>query len=298
VNVVVTGAESFVGRVLIPCLLEADNQVVAIDTVEPSAPNGMAMDIRAPELLDCIPRLADAIVHLAAVSRDPDCAADPRQAFDINVTGTANVIAAAQARGVKQVVFASSEWVYGDVTGQQVQAETSVIDTSAVLNEYAATKLAGEMALNVAVRRGLAGGTVLRFGIIYGPRTANWSSVESLLDAVRTQDEVVVGSRATARRFVHVHDIATGIMASLGHPGFEVFNLAGNELVTLGRVLDVSADVTARQPKIVERDPAAVSIRNPVSEKAQRVLGWTPEISIEAGIAEINAYLDNANGDK
>ena len=210
-NIVVTGAESFVGRVLVPLLAETGNDVVTIDTVEPSLGAGVAVDIRSPDLELHLPKGGDALIHLAAVSRDSDCAADPRVAFDVNVTGTANVVSAALGRRMRQVILASSEWVYGDVAGDEAQDESSIIDVQGVLNEYAATKLAGEMALRVAVRRGLPAGTVLRFGIIYGPRAANWSSVESLLNSVRTQDEVVVGSKATARRFVHVQDIAKGI---------------------------------------------------------------------------------------
>jgi UDP-glucose 4-epimerase len=291
-NVVVTGSESFVGRALVPLLVQAGNDVVTIDTVEPSLPNGAAVDIRCNDLAEYLPEGCGAVIHLAAVSRETDCASDPRSAFDVNVTGTANVIAAARKRHISQVILASSEWVYGDVAGDVAQDEDSVIDVRGVLNEYAASKLAGEMALNVAVRRGLTAGTVLRFGIIYGPRLANWSSVESLLNGVRTQEEVVVGSRATARRFVHVHDIARGIIAALGYDGFEIFNLAGDELVTLGRILELSAEVSGCRPRVVERDRESASIRNPVSTKANKMLRWRPEISIETGVAELNAYFD------
>jgi nucleoside-diphosphate-sugar epimerase len=148
------------------------------------------------------------------------------------------------------------------------------------------------MALNVAVRRGLPGGTVLRFGIIYGPRLDNWSAVEALVNTVRTKDEVTVGSLATARRFIHVRDIASGIIASLGRTGFEILNLAGAELITLKNVIDLSRAATRRDPRIIERDAAAVSIRNPVSAKACQVLGWQPSVAIGQGIAELADYLD------
>jgi UDP-glucose 4-epimerase len=290
-KVAVTGAESFVGRTLIPHLLRQGAEVVGIDAAKPSFTGGVAADIRSAELADHLPENADAVIHLAAISRERDCAADPRLAFDVNVTGTANVIAAAHRRGVKQVLFASSEWVYGDVANDAVQDEDTVIDTRRVLNEYAAGKLAGEMALNVAVRRGLPGGTVLRFGIIYGPRPDNWSAVEALLNAVRTKDEVTVGSLATARRFIHVRDIASGIAAALGRSGFEILNLAGAELVSLKRVIDLSRTATRREPRIVERDPAAVSIRNPVSTRATQALGWKPSVAIDQGIAELADYF-------
>jgi nucleoside-diphosphate-sugar epimerase len=150
------------------------------------------------------------------------------------------------------------------------------------------------MALNVAVKRGLPAGTVLRFGIVYGPRFANWSAVEALLSNVRTRDEIVVGSLATARRFIHVRDIALGIAAAIGQTGFGIFNLAGSELVTLARLIDLSCAVTGRRPRILERDAAAASIRNPVSTKAYREFGWVPATAIDAGIAELAAYFDRA----
>jgi len=290
-TVVVTGSESFVGRALIPALLAADRQVVAIDTIQPRLDGGVAVDIRSRQLADCFPEGAEAVVHLAAISRDRDCAADPVTAYDVNVSGTANVLQAARARGISQVVFASTEWVYGDVGDQESQPEDSVLDVHGALNEYAATKVAGEMALAVAVKRGLAAGTILRFGIIYAPRPSNWSAVESLVNSVRTLDEVAVGSKATARRFIHVDDIASGIVASLGHPGFDIFNLAGDELVTLGRVLGLACEASGRSPTIVEKDPAAASVRNPVSDKAKSVLAWEPAVSIEAGVRGLNDYF-------
>jgi nucleoside-diphosphate-sugar epimerase len=297
-NLVVTGAESFIGRTLVPLLLQRGHRVVGIDAAPPSFAGGVAVDIRSPELIDSLPEGADAIVHLAAVSREPDCAGDPRLAFDVNVTGTANVIASARRRNVKQVVFASSEWVYGDVANDAVQDEDTLIDPRGVRNEYAASKLAGEMALNVAVRRGLAAGTVLRFGIIYGPRPNNWSAVEALLNNVMTKDEVTVGSLATARRFIHVRDIAAGIAAAIGRSDFEIFNLAGPQLVPLRQIIDLSCEVSHKRPRITEREPAAVSIRNPISTRAERTLSWKPEVGIGDGLAEIAAYFDAAAKDR
>lgn len=297
-KIAVTGAESFIGRTLTALLRRRGDQVVGIDTAPPSVADGVMLDIRSAGLADHLPEGADAVIHLAAVSREPDCAGNPQAAFDINVTGTANVIAAARRRNIRQVVFASSEWVYGPVVNDAVQDEDTVIDTARVLNEYAASKLAGEMALNVAVRRGLPAGTILRFGIVYGPRPANWSAVEALLSNMRSKDEIIVGSLGTARRFIHVEDIASGIAAAIGQAGFKIFNLAGAELVTLARVIEVSRAVTGRHPRIVERDPAAINVRNPVSTRANRELGWAPVVTIGDGIAGLAAYFDRVEQDR
>jgi nucleoside-diphosphate-sugar epimerase len=289
-KVVITGSQSFIGKVLETTLTAQGHEVFGVDSVALGGANSLAADIRDPALADRLPEM-DAMIHLAAISREPDCAADPRLAFDVNVTGTANLLMAARKRNARQVIFASSEWVYGDVANDAVQSEDTVIDPAAVRNEYAATKLAGEMALNVAVRRGLEGGTVLRFGIVYGPRKANWSAVEALVNTARTSETVTVGSLATARRFIHVRDIASGIGAALGRRGFEIFNLAGDRLVTLGDVIEAARSRLGKQLQVTERDASAISIRNPVNDRVKRELRWAPQTSLETGVAELLEYF-------
>lgn len=289
-KVVITGSQSFIGKVLGTTLAAQGHEVFGVDSAASAGTNGIIADIRDPALGDRLPEM-DAMVHLAAISREPDCAADPRLAFDVNVTGTANLLMAARKRNARQVIFASSEWVYGDVANDAVQSEDTVIDPAAVRNEYAATKLAGEMALNVAVRRGLEAGTVLRFGIVYGPRKANWSAVEALVNTARTSDQVTVGSLATARRFIHVRDIASGITAALGRRGFEIFNLAGDRLVTLGDVIEAARSQLGKPLQVTERDASAISIRNPVNDKVKRELRWAPQTSLENGVAELLEYF-------
>ena len=54
----------------------------------------------------------DAVIHLAAITSLPDCEENFTEAFDINVTGTANVLQFCKNRGIKNVVFASTSAVY------------------------------------------------------------------------------------------------------------------------------------------------------------------------------------------
>jgi nucleoside-diphosphate-sugar epimerase len=231
-------------------------------------------------------------VHLAAISRDPDCRADPAGAFDVNVNGTLNVAAAARKRNAAQMIFASSEWVYGDVRNDQVQREDQAIDVTAMKSEYALSKIVAEQLLKLTSNG--AAVTVLRFGIVYGPRPTNWSAVEALFNSVRTKDEVTVGARATARRFIHVEDIAAGILASRGRQGYEVFNLSGDRPVTLAEIVDTSAKLYGRTVRIVESNPSQPSVRNPDNAKARAELGWAPTFGIEAGLADLKAFFDTS----
>jgi UDP-glucose 4-epimerase len=288
VTLFVTGAESFIGRALAGCCRILGVDIVGVDTAPGSGANTLQADIRDAAIGDLMPQNA-IIVHLAAISRDPECRADPKAAFDVNVTGTLNLAAAAQRRAVRQFIFASSEWVYGEVANDEVQREDQTINITAMKSEYAMTKIVAEQCLRISFQ--LPAVTILRFGIVYGPRAANWSAVESLFNAVRTQDEVKVGSIATARRFIHVNDIVSGILASRGRTGTETFNLSGDAPISLGAVIDTSAKLLGRRPRVIEANASHVSIRNPDNTKARLQLGWKPAIDLNTGLKTLADFM-------
>jgi nucleoside-diphosphate-sugar epimerase len=287
VTLFITGAESFIGRALAARCRSLGADFVGVDTA-PGEANTLRADIRDAAIGDLIPEHA-IIVHLAAISRDPECRADPRTAFDVNVTGTLNLAAAAQKRAVRQFIFASSEWVYGDVRNDGVQCEDQAIDITAMTSEYAMTKIVAEQCLKISFQ--LSAITILRFGIVYGPRAENWSAVESLFNTVRTQDEVKVGSISTARRFIHVNDIVSGILASCERTGAEIFNLSGDAPISLGAVIETSAKLLGRNPRIIEGNASQVSIRNPDNTKARLQLNWKPAVGLEAGLMSLADFM-------
>lgn len=284
----ITGAESFIGRALTAHCQALGVGIIGVDTAPSRGANTVQADIRDAAIGDLMPESA-IIVHLAAISRDPDCRADPKAAFDVNVAGTLNLATAAQKRAVRQFIFASSEWVYGEVQNDGVQREDQAIDITAMKSEYAMTKIVAEQCLKISFQ--LPAVTILRFGIVYGPRAANWSAVESLFNAVRTQDEVKVGSIATARRFIHVNDIVSGILASRGRTGTEIFNLSGDAPISLGAVIDTSAKLLGRRPRVIEGNASSVSIRNPDNAKARLQLGWQPTVDLPSGLRTLADFV-------
>ena len=205
------------------------------------------------------------------------------------MNGTLNIAAAAEMRRAAQLIFASSEWVYGDVRNDEVQLEDRPIDVTSMKSEYALTKIVGEQLLKLTCR--VPGVTVLRFGIVYGSRASNWSAVESLFNAVQTQDEITIGAAATARRFIHVSDIASGILATRGRDGFEVFNLSGDRPVTLQDVVETSMGLLGRSVMVTETNPGQPSVRNPDNAKARSSLGWRPVVDLDAGLTDLMAFL-------
>ena len=293
-KILITGSESFVGKDLIAKCKEAKIEVIGIDSIKPENPNYefYQKDIRSDQIDDLIPSGIDALVHLAALSRDQDCAGKAYDCFDINVMGTLNLINSALKKNVKQFIFASSEWVYNDFKMDEEQDENSLIDINKHTSEYALSKLVSEANLRQQYERGFNSVTILRFGIIYGSRKNNWSAVESIFNTVKNNDEVIVGSLKNGRRFIHVSDISDGIIKAIGLKGFNVINLSGEEIITMYDIIETSQKILGKTVKIIENNASTINIRNPSNNKAKTLLNWKPKILFSEGLKSLKDYLE------
>lgn len=291
-KVFVSGCASFIGAEFLRLCAARGIETAGADLNPPAGPLFVKSDVRDPAIADAIPERVDAIVHLAAMSRDPDCRGKARQCFDVNVMGTLNMIEAAERRRARQFVFASSEWVYEAASPSAGEMdEDEPLDPSRCSSEYALSKLVSEANLRQKHRRGFCPVAILRFGITYGPRRDNWSAVESLFFDAATKDVVTVGSARTARRFTHVADIASGILASVGLEGFNVVNIAGDRLVSLGDIVETTGRLTGRRPSLVETAPQTPSVRNVSNARARALLGWRPAVDLERGLRTLMCLL-------
>lgn len=283
-KIFVTGVESFVGKELITQCEKNGIELTGCDAKPSTDKRFREIDIRSEAIADIIPEGIDAVVHLAALSTDPLCSNRAYECFDINVMGTLNLMNAAQEKKAKQFIFASTEWVYDSFAENEIKNEDSPINIANHSSEYALSKLVSEQNLAQKYKHGFCPVTILRFGIIYGPREANWSAVEALCNSVKKDDIITVGSLKTGRCFIHVADIASGIIKAIGVSGFNILNLEGERLVPLGEVIAASKKVLNRDPEVIEKDAGNPSVRNVSNIKAKAILNWRPLIDLEAGI--------------
>ncbi len=278
----ITGSDGFVGSELISQCKAQGIEVVGADIRS-------GFDIRAKDIAARIPEEVDAIVHLAGLSNDAMCKNKDYETFDLNVMGTLNLMNAAIARGAKQFIFASSEWVYDNCTAGEVKTEESLINIANHTSEYSLSKLVSEANLRQKYQHGFCPVTMLRFGIICGTTGQKKSAVESLYLAVKEKDEISVGSLASGRCYVHASDIASGILAAVGLPGFNIINLAGDKLITLRDIIEISKGILNRNPKVIETAPEKVSTSNISNARAKKILNWSPKITVEAWLRQLSA---------
>ncbi|TSA18594.1 MAG: NAD(P)-dependent oxidoreductase [Nitrosopumilales archaeon] len=292
-KIIITGSESFVGKELISQLRSKNVKIIGFDyaSSEHSEYEFHKVDIRDPQIHQLIPEDADALIHLAALSRDADCKKKAFECFDVNVMGTLNLIKAASAKRIKQFIFASSEWVYDEFKVNEEKDEDSYINAANLDSEYALSKLVSEINLRQQYKNGFCNTTILRFGIIYGPRKNNWSAVESIFSGVKNKPEITIGSLHTGRRFVHVSDIARGIIMSIGLKGFNIINLTSNKIITLQDIIETSQKILNKTSRIIETNPSQISLRNPSNNKAKKILDWEPKMDLETGLRTLLNYV-------
>ncbi|HEY4388107.1 MAG TPA: NAD-dependent epimerase/dehydratase family protein, partial [Ktedonobacteraceae bacterium] len=169
-EILITGANGFVGRHLILALQKRGDSVRALSSPTGDTTwlkqNGVAIfrgDIRAQDTLTEPMRGVDAVVHLVAETRKWG----PMQSsYAVNVTGTENVCLAAMAAGVRRIVHISTFTIYNMMVGRPVTED----DPLAPLDEpYSLTKAQGDRLVQRMIREKHLPAVIIRLGALLGP---------------------------------------------------------------------------------------------------------------------------------
>jgi nucleoside-diphosphate-sugar epimerase len=238
-NVLVTGADGYLGCLVAGALMRDGHHVTAIDTGYyrsgwlyhglDVAPRMVSKDVRAITAADV--GGMDAIVHMAELSNDPLGALSPTVTFDINHAASVRLASLARDAGVERFVYMSSCSVYG-VAHQAVVDEISAVNPQTT---YAECKVMVERDVGAMAAPGFAP-TFLRNATAYGasPRQRFDLVLNNLMGLAWTTGEITMISDGTPwRPLVHALDIAKAISCVLAAPPDvvrgETFNVGSNE---------------------------------------------------------------------
>jgi UDP-glucose 4-epimerase len=243
--VAVTGGAGFIGSHVVEHLLETGHRVVVLDNFSTGKRANLpahahlhvvACDVAHGIFAALAPfGRAERIVHLAAQVSVVASIANPQADMAVNYGGTLHVLEYARAMGVKQVVFASSAAVYGDVAELPVGEDAPCRPVS----PYGIHKLASEHALDYYATVHGVPCAALRFFNVYGPRqdpTSPYSGVISIFtDRARAGRPLMIfGDGAQTRDFVYVGDVVRAIAAALRAERSLVANVGtGGEITVL-----------------------------------------------------------------
>jgi nucleoside-diphosphate-sugar epimerase len=296
-TLVITGSSGFVGETLAKKATTEGFDVIGIDIKKSKNLDckQLELDLASQNFYDKIPA-GSTIIHLASLSTDALCRENPVLAIDANLRATTLVLQNAKKSNAKHFLFASSEWVYPEHPEATDQRESDRLDLADLNSLYAMTKLFGESLIRSA---SLVPYTILRFGIVYGPRKVPGSSAESIALKVYVGDEISLGCKETARRFIFIDDLITGILKSASKgPDLldnKILNMAGSELVSLNQIVSVANEILEKSSAIIDGGKIA-SIRNPLIDETSRILEWSPAINIRQGLESCLKVMTANNG--
>ncbi|MFL5907731.1 MAG: NAD-dependent epimerase/dehydratase family protein [Solirubrobacterales bacterium] len=294
-RVLVTGGSGFIGSHVVDKLAEAGIEPRIYDLRhsphhEPEAVHTVIGDLFDHDELCRAMEDCEAVVHLAAYADVGIVADQPVDAERTNSRGTLAVLEAARPTRTR-VIYGSTIWVYGD-SGDGPITEEAPLGLPNHL--YTASKLAGEMYCSSYSELYDVPCTILRFGIPYGPRARPAAVIPIFVSkALKGEPLTIAGDGLQTRRFVYVEDLADGVIAALlQREENRVYNLAGDETVTIRQLADVVSDLV-EDTEIVHvpgrnGDFGGAVISN---ERAAEELGWRASTPLREGVRRYLAWL-------
>lgn len=227
---------------------------------------------------------------------------------EVNAMGMVNTLEAARLAKVRRVVFSSSISVYGntaaDLMSEDVGFRTHELPPASAI--YSASKLLGEsMARFYALKHGVETNS-LRFSSVYGERqhrrAVNAVFLAEAYEKIRKNlPPVIVGDGSEVHDYIHVRDVATACYAAMTAPAFgEVFNVVTGIDTSLNTAVDLLLKISGkktlkplRQADTREVRSSSVDKLNLDPSKAERLLGWRSEVSLEEGLRSYIAWRES-----
>lgn len=302
-NILVTGADGFIGSHLVELLLNEGYNVRALSVYNSFNYWGWLEDIHHPNLeVVCgdvrdanycreIMRGCDTVLHLAALIAIPYSYVAPDSYVDTNIKGTLNICQAARDLGVERVVVTSTSEVYG--TARYVPIDEK--HPRQPQSPYSATKIGADAiamsfynAFNLPV-------VIARPFNTYGPRQSARAIIPTIITQIANGvREIKVGDLTPTRDFNYVKDTCRGFLALAKAKDVEgeEINIATNSEISMEDTLKTIARLMNADVKWIQ-DPERI---RPAKSEVFRLWGdntkittltdWRPQYSIEQGLAE------------
>ncbi|MCT4786626.1 UDP-glucose 4-epimerase GalE [Exiguobacterium aestuarii] len=303
-SVLVVGGAGYIGSHAVRALLKEGEDVVILDNLQTGHVESIPHDVRfyVGDLRDrafvkdvFVKETITDVLHFAANSLVGESMTDPLAYYDNNVFGTQILLETMRDTGVKRIVFSSTAATYGDQTVMPID-ETALTNPT---NTYGATKLAMESMIrwcdqahgirSVALRYFNVAGAIAtgEIGEDHDPETHLVPIVLQVANGQRDAITVFGDDYATEdgtciRDYIHVQDLVDAHILALRYlredGASDVFNLGTANGLSVLEIIEAARRVTGHDipVRLGERragDPAKLIAS---SEKARRILGWTP----------------------
>ncbi|MBQ4334895.1 MAG: NAD-dependent epimerase/dehydratase family protein [Myxococcaceae bacterium] len=301
-KILVTGGAGFIGSHVVDHALKAGHEVLVLDDLSSGRRDNLdprarlhVFDVRSREAAELIEsERPAALFHLAAQMDVRRSCADPRFDADVNIAGFINLLEASVRSGVRRVVFSSTG---GAIYGEQDFFPADETHPTRPCSPYGVSKAASELYLGYYRAQYGLSYAALRYANVYGPRQnphGEAGVVAIFCDRLLNGRECVIyGDGGQTRDFVFVGDVARANLLALTSDYVGALNIGTGvetDVNTLQAALAKAAGVNSparhEPPKPGEQRRSVIT-----PALAHKILGFTPEVALEQGIAETMAFF-------
>ncbi len=238
------------------------------------------------------------VIHLGAYAGVRISVENPRPYEQANVAGTLSLLEAAREFPAQRFLLASSSTVYGTGAGIPFDEDAPL---GIPASPYGATKRAAElMGLTYQQLHGVPV-VVLRPFSVYGPRLRPDLAMTIFAKAIWEGDTLpLYGDGSIKRDFTHVRDICAGLIAAMDSDAAvgECINLGHSEPVEMRRLIELLETSLGKKANIDYRPqrPEDLLITYAKLDKANRLLGYQPQVPLPDGVQEYADWFRRAYG--
>ncbi len=305
----VTGGAGFIGSHIVRGLLESSARVRVLDDLsggkdwERLRDLGAAVERRygsilVPATLEEVVAGVDVIFHLAAKVSVPQSVADPVGYHDVDATGTLLLLEAAKHRGVPRLVYSSTSALYGDAPEQPKHESHRGVPIS----PYGIAKYAGELYVGAYAKLHAMQTCSLRYFNVFGPgqdpKSQYGAAIPNLVShVIHDEPPIIYGDGEQTRDFCFVRNVVhANLLAAQAEVNGEAVNIGCGQQVSVNDVVRTANRLLNKNvaPKYDPPRPGDIRISYADITEANRLLGYTPLVNFQDGMAEsIEWYKKN-----
>ena len=295
-EILVTGGCGFIGSEIVKQLSLLGANVTIIDNLSSgkekyiqgfSNVKLITADLLDDHAIESVVKDKEYVINNAALPFIPDSYYMPKKFFDVNVNATISLaLAVIKEKKAKRFVHISSSEIYGTARYTPMDENHQTTPQST----YAVSKLAGERVVFTMHKEHNLPAVIIRPFNSFGPNITQPYIIPEIIRQMEKNDVIKLGNLNAKRDLTYVTDTARGIILSLVKEGVigEVINIGSQRSFSIKDLVSLISEIMDKKVS-VEVDPSRFRPYDVDTlicnyERATKLLGWKPEITVKEGL--------------
>ena len=305
-NILITGADGFIGSHLTEKLVSLNANVTALtyynsrgsngwlDNLYQTIPDNLIIkhgDIRDPHFIDSIVGDNTTVFHLSSLIAIPYSYTAYQSYIDTNITGLSNLLTSCKRYNIKKIVHTSTSEVYGSALYTPIDEKHPLQGQS----PYSASKIAADVIADSFFRSFDLPITTARPFNTFGPRQSLRAVIPSVIQQLLNKesgDFLDIGDITPRRDFNFISDTVDGFL-SLGESDNvlgNVYNIGSGFDISIKELCDILFDISGKKlnyktdKKRMRPEKSEVNRLLCDSSSIKKATGWQSKIDLRDGL--------------